>query len=332
MEQPPTDPISLPPILPTATSATSATTTSAEIINTPAPEVPEETPVETPGETPDVSTTSSEDVEETTTAVDSEPTLVPVEPVSCDSNNGYLIDKTILYEVDLQTGESSVLSFNLGPGGDINTLGVNELDNLLYGFVNIGNGEYQVIQIGTEGDFNLLEATVDRLHTVAAISSTGQLWATTADNTHYINVDLDPSSETFGQVVREDDMLPPPDGSIIGDWAFIPIGGPNILFSITNSATPRVIAWFIGTSGAESNGWSYGPVYSVPELSEPVSFGSVYANGYGVVAIDDESGYIIIFDYSDDGVAEPHAQGAAGLTNPDGARCAAAPVVTPLPS
>jgi hypothetical protein len=304
-----------------------------EIINTPAPEDPEETPVETPGETPDVSTTSSEEVEETTTAVETEPTLIPVEPVSCDSNNGYLIDKTVFYQVDLQTGDSSVLSFNLGPGGDINTLGVNELDNLLYGFVEIGNGEYQVIQIGTEGDYNLLEATVDRLYTVAAISSTGQLWATTADNTHYVTVDLDPSSATFGQIIREDDMLPPPNGGIIGDWTFLQIGGPNVLYSITNSATPRAIAWFIGTSGVEDNGWSYGPAYSIPELSEPVSFGSVYANGqFGVVASDDESGSIIIFDYSNSGVAEPHALGPAGLTNPDGARCAAGPAVTPLPS
>jgi hypothetical protein len=169
------------------------------------------------------------------------PTSTPPPAFSCDEG-GYLIQGTVLYRLNLETGDNPAINENVGPGGNINAIGYNILDNYLYGFVAVSGGRWQLIQIDAEGGHQLLPLTVDRFYSTGDIDANGQLWIGASGTTAWAQIDLDPDSARYGQLVDSGTMKVP--GNFVADWVFLENGGPY-LYSIAWSTTARLVRWSI---------------------------------------------------------------------------------------
>ena len=250
------------------------------------------------------------------------PTMIPTTTIAnppsntfdCDAG-GFLIQQKTLYRLNLRTGDNPVLESDVGPARNINALGYNIKDNFLYGFTNVGTSqEQQLIRIDATGDAILLPLTVPSGLTVGDIDDNGQFWVSSRGS-RWLQVDLDPDSNTFGQQVDEGQS----SGASIADWAFLENGG-RYLYSIKLGAGSVAVRWSIDTHVYEELR-DYGDV--VPGRS---GFGAFYAVGDELWGSDNQSGDIIAFPIlSDFAPARKITDGPSTSSN-DGARCFKAPL------
>ncbi|GKU08010.1 unnamed protein product, partial [Fusarium langsethiae] len=84
----------------------------------------------------------------------------PLPTFSCDQG-GYLIQSRALYRLNLVTGENVLVRDPVGPEGNINGIGYNVLDNLIWGVV-IGTTVSPIIRIGPDGSYTLVGAILPR--------------------------------------------------------------------------------------------------------------------------------------------------------------------------
>lgn len=250
---------------------------------------------------------------ETTTETSTES---PGPTFSCDAG-GYLIQQSTLYRLDLLTGENVVVNKRVGPGGNINGLGYNILDNYLYAFVTIPNsGQQQLIRIDAKGNGELLPLKVAGGLNVADCDDNGQLWVS-ARGSRWAQVDLKPGSATYGQVVDEGTSKPSVN---VADWVYLENGG-DYLYSIKIGANAVSVRWSRTTHQWETLE-DYGPVTGTNG-----GYGALYAVGDEVWGSDNQSGKIVEFPVlatSADDTAEEISDGPKTSSN-DGARCFKAP-------
>lgn len=253
---------------------------------------------------------------------DPEPTSTGPPPgptFSCDEG-GFLIQQRTLFRLNLETGENPTISTAVGPGGNINALGYNVLDNFLYGFVSTGSGQQQLIQINAEGGHTLLDLQVDGGLNVGDIDDAGQFWVSER-GFRWIQVDLDPDSPSFGEQVDEGTS----PGTPVADWAFLENGGPW-LYSIRLASTARLVRWSM-----EDNTWEelfdYGAV-----VDGNSGFGALYAVGDELWGSDNQSGDIIAFPVLQEGEEARKITDGPSTSSNDGARCFLAPALSPDPA
>ncbi|KAG8664722.1 uncharacterized protein FPOAC1_013502 [Fusarium poae] len=216
----------------------------------------------------------------------------------------------------MRTGDNPAVNENVGPGGNINAIGYNILDNYLYGFVAVSGGRWQLIQIDAEGGHQLLPLTVDRFYSTGDIDANGQLWIGASGTTAWAQIDLDPDSARYGQLVDSGTMKVP--GNFVADWVFLENGGPY-LYSIAWSTTARLVRWSI-----ERKEWTEVRDYGNVTPAAP-QFGALYAVGDEMWGSDNASGKIIAFPVLDDNAPARDISAGPPSNSNDGARCLAAP-------
>lgn len=310
-EEPGTIIIETPPVNRPVASASSAVDGE--------PEIPEET-----GEEGDEDEDLNEDPEEsptpTPTPTESDPEPTPPEGTpagptfDCDEG-GYLIQQTTLYRLDLATGDNVAVNPRVGPGGNINAMGFNILDGYLYAFVSIGGGEQQLIRIGADGTYDLLDLIVDNGLNVGDVDDQGRMWASDAGR-RWLQVDLNPDSSTFGEQVDEGVS----ENGNVADWVYLEDGG-DYLYSIRLGNTAIAQRWSRSTHEWET-------IREYTDVIEGRSgFGALYAVEGELWGSDNQSGDIIAFPVlSDDEDADARkiSDGPSTSSN-DGARCFRAP-------
>ncbi|KAL2203529.1 hypothetical protein CC79DRAFT_1399866 [Sarocladium strictum] len=233
---------------------------------------PEPTPDPTPPPTP----TTEPEPEFTTTGTPAGPTF------DCDEG-GYLIQQRTLYRLDLTTGDNPAISTRVGPGGNINAIGFNILDGYLYAFDSIGDGEQQLIRIGADGTYDLLDLIVENGLMAGDIDEAGQMWASNAGR-RWLQVDLNPDSSNFGEVVDQGKS----ENGNVADWVYLENGG-DYLYSIRIGATRTAARW-----SRTSHEWENLRQYPADD-GQSSGFGALYAVGDELWGSNNQSGDIIAF-------------------------------------
>ena len=253
--------------------------------------------------------------EPTSTEPESSTSTEPPGPTfSCDAG-GYLIQRTTLYRLDLATGENRIVNDKVGPGGSINPLGYNVLDNFLYGFVSISGGQKQLIRIDAAGEGTVLDLKVPGGLSVGDVDDNGQFWVS-AGGSRWQQVDLKPGSSTYATVVDEGTTSP---GAQVADWVYLENGG-DYLYSIKLGANAIGARWSRTTHSWETLD-NYGKVTS----SSTSGFGALYAVGNDLYGSDNQSGDIIDFPVLQSGATYAKVADGPATSSNDGARCYLAP-------
>ncbi|WZH40867.1 hypothetical protein QYS62_001805 [Fusarium acuminatum] len=171
---------------------------------------------------------------------------VPAPPFTCDGN-AYVVSSLLgntLTRVNVTDGTRSTVVSTIGPGGAINGIGYNELDNYIYGVVSqglvggvvssvIGGAQSQLIRIASDGTYQTLPATVpSNAITMGDVDEQGRLWVSESGKNWWC-IDVNPTSPTVNTVVKSGtsavNII-----SGVGDWAYIP-GAGDYLYAVQAS-------------------------------------------------------------------------------------------------
>jgi hypothetical protein len=267
-----------------------------------------------PATYPASTTTVTATVTDTVTSTVTDPatscsTPTPPPTLSCDPY-GYLIQFATLYRVDLTTGNTIKVKSGLGANTSINAIGYNIKDNLIYGSQ---DSTLTIIRIAADGTSSTVAgvSAPPPSSNVGDIDSNGHYWVSSAGKA-WAEIDLDPSSPTYGQTLANGTAAP--FGLGVADWVYIPIAG-DYLYAVGSNSTSggaSMIRFDMAT-------YAWQKVANYPNL--PVNgFGAIYGMNNGTLyASDNTSGEIWQFPISG---AAPFklSQGPASGNN-DGARC-----------
>lgn len=223
------------------------------------------------------------------------------------------------------TGVQTTVSTNVGPGGAINAIGFNVLDNFIYGVVN-NNGTNQIIRIANNGDFTLLPTVLETgFLNVGNVDTQGMFWIS-QNGRIWQQIDLDPASSTFGQVIASGDStasLNAINSNGVSDWAYLSSSG-DYFYSVINVDT-QLVRW-----SRTTHLWQALNTYPGRQGD---TIGALYAaNGTTLYGSDNTSGDIIAFPIPS-GSTRTISDGPPSGVN-DGARCiyAADPQAAPAPT
>ncbi|GKU18141.1 unnamed protein product [Fusarium langsethiae] len=167
-------------------------------------------------------------------------------PFTCDGK-AYVVSTLIgntLTSVNINDGSRATVANNIGPGGAIDAIGYNKLDNYIYGVVDqglvtgvvttvLGGAQSQVIRIASDGQYQTLSVTVpSNTITMGDVDDQGRLWLSESGKRWWC-IDVNPSSPTANKMIANGtsatDVI-----SGIGDWAFVP-GGGDYLYAVQAS-------------------------------------------------------------------------------------------------
>ncbi|KAK2796625.1 hypothetical protein FQN50_009501 [Emmonsiellopsis sp. PD_5] len=231
--------------------------------------------------------------------------------LQCDPY-GYLIQRAVLYRVDLTTGDAEQVKAGLGDGSAINAIGYNPLDNLLYGHQ---SSTHSLIRIGGDGSSSTVQLSGEygapANSMIGDIDIRGHYWVGHRGK-EWAEIDLAPGSLTYGRTLRTGTA--DPLGIAIADWVYIPSAG-EYLYAVGGNST---------TGGASmirfdmiTHEWEEFANY--PDMPVNV-FGAMYGMNNGTLyGSDNRSGQIWLFSLEgDDPVLV--SQGPVSGSN-DGARC-----------
>ncbi|KXX76435.1 hypothetical protein MMYC01_206811 [Madurella mycetomatis] len=247
-----------------------------------------------PGATVTATTTVSQTQTETaTTTATATASCAPEPPLTCD-RFGYLVQNTAFYRVDLETGDNTQISTNIG--GGTNAIGYNVLDNFL------GTGTVTVVRAfpsGVSGN-------------VGDIDTDGFYWLSIGGRAWW-RIDLRPGSATYGQILNNGtaDNL----GYSIADWVYIPSGGQFLWAVATDS--PGANTSTLLRFSMDTQTWAVVRQYTgTPESA----WGAQYGINTGVIyASDNAGGQIWAFPIN--GTAASLVTGGPRSQQNDGARC-----------
>jgi hypothetical protein len=171
---------------------------------------------------------------------------VPAPPFTCDGN-AYVVSSLLgntLTRVNVTDGTRSTVVSTIGPGGAINGIGYNELDNYIYGVVSqglvggvistvLGGAQSQLIRIASDGTYQTLPATVpSNAITMGDVDEQGRLWVSESGKNWWC-IDVNPTSPTVNTVIKSGtsavNII-----SGVGDWAYIP-GAGDYLYAVQAS-------------------------------------------------------------------------------------------------
>ncbi|ENH70683.1 hypothetical protein FOC1_g10004980 [Fusarium oxysporum f. sp. cubense race 1] len=208
---------------------------------------------------PVVATSSS-----STTSTSMMPQLAFGPTFDCDGF-GYTIQSLLantLTRVNLVTGQRTDIRTGIGPGGPINGIGFNRLDNYIYGFyqqplVNavlcglLGCKRSGLIRIAKDGRWEVLDLVIGtNAISMGDVDDQGRFWVSEGGGKWWC-IDLRPTSNTFGQLLSSGtsatNLL-----SGVGDWAYVP-GGGNYLYAVQASVIENgllrtnIVRWSLTT-------------------------------------------------------------------------------------
>lgn len=208
---------------------------------------------------PVVATSSS-----STTSTSMMPQLAFGPTFDCDGF-GYTVQSLLantLTRVNLVTGQRTDIRTGIGPGGPINGIGFNRLDNYIYGFyqqplVNallcglLGCKRSGLIRIAKDGRWEVLDLVIGtNAISMGDVDDQGRFWVSEGGGKWWC-IDLRPTSNTFGQLLSSGtsatNLL-----SGVGDWAYVP-GGGNYLYALQASVIEsgllrtNIVRWSLTT-------------------------------------------------------------------------------------
>ncbi|KAF5000440.1 hypothetical protein FGRMN_1771 [Fusarium graminum] len=181
----------------------------------------------------------------------------------CDGY-GYVLSSLLsntLTRVNLVTGERVAIKSRVGPGGAINGVGFNPIDNYIYGFVTqpllknllcglLGCPQSQLIRIAKDGQYEMLPLILTtNTISMGDVDSQGILWVSESGNKWW-SVDLRRGAN-FGKLINSGTS----DIGLlngVGDWAYVP-GGGNYLYSVQASVIEsgllrtNIVRWPLAT-------------------------------------------------------------------------------------
>lgn len=208
-----------------------------------------------------------------------------------------------LTEINLVIGDVTIIDNDIG--FNVNAIGYNILDNMIYG---IEYGTTNLIRIAEDGVttnfgpvINLPAPAV--AYTVGTINNVGLMYIYEPGAANYFVVDVDQNSPTFGQA------LPPAGIAIVAqsieDWSYNPLDGQ--LYTVDNTGTALsinpltglvtplttsgLIASTYGSTFMDANGFLYvledstGDIYRVT-LSPPNATGNLFSQSLAVTGND----------------------------------------------
>ncbi|KAI6813958.1 hypothetical protein KC342_g16607 [Hortaea werneckii] len=232
---------------------------------------------------------------------------VPFQTAECTSN-GYLIQRQTLYSVDIETGATNQIA-TLNVDGNVNGIGYNVKDNLLYGTVGSSTNP-RIISFNAQGEVsNVLNATAS---VVGDVDENGQLWLADSNAGTWRQYSLTRGSPgliasgSFGT------------GYAFYDWAYLP-GAGNYLWSLNQYNSLTYLIRFDRSSKQMSVIGNYG------NIAANAVWGAMYAGDGGrMFASDNTGGQIWSFQVRNSGISRSDAQlisqGPSTSSN-DGARC-----------
>lgn len=233
---------------------------------------------------------------------------------SCPSK-AFLMQDTVakLYGVNLVTGETNILTENLGTSGKINAVGFNFFDNYIYGW---GYEWGTVVKIGN--DFQAQPLTISNLPASnffvgdVALHENAYYFYKKGSTFGLYKASLDAQNNQYlsAQKIVDGASL----NLTIFDLAFHP--NNNFAYSVDKDGDLFKINVELGSA------------INLGNIGESGTFGAVYfdVNGHFYISRN-QDGYIFRIDVENDNpVAEIFAYGPHSGNN-DGARCAIAPIV-----
>ncbi|KAI6881381.1 hypothetical protein KC360_g6098 [Hortaea werneckii] len=232
---------------------------------------------------------------------------VPFQTAEC-STNGYLIQRQTLYSVDIETGATNSIA-TLNVDGNVNGIGYNIKDNLLYGTVGSSSNP-RIISFNAQGEVStVLSATAS---VVGDVDENGNFWLADSTTGSWRQYSLTRGSASllasgnFGT------------GYAFYDWAYIP-GTGDYLWSLNQYNSLTYLIRFDRTSKRMSVIGNYG------NIAANAVWGAMYAgNGGRMFASDNTGGQIWSFEVRNSTISRSNAQlisqGPSTSSN-DGARC-----------
>ncbi|KAI0398268.1 hypothetical protein F5Y17DRAFT_411693 [Xylariaceae sp. FL0594] len=253
--------------------------------------------------------TSTTQVPTTTTVTATATVTAPCTPsLSCDKY-GYLIQNVTLYRVDLTTGKFNLIKDHIGDNTDVNAIGYNVLDNLLYARQ---SGKNELIRIGADGSTaSVATFAENKSVNVGDIDTDGFYWYGYAGRTWH-QLDLRPGSTTYGKLLANGTM----DnlGLNIADWAYVPEAGSYLWSAARVPAGGSALVRF----SLETKTWEI--VRRFPNVGGS-TFGAVYGINNGTIyASDNSDGRVWAFPLTG-GAPRVASQGPVSPGLNDGARC-----------
>ncbi|KAF3922388.1 hypothetical protein AA313_de0203387 [Arthrobotrys entomopaga] len=245
-----------------------------------------------------------------TVVVNTVPTESGGPTFSC-SEFGYVIANSNLYQVNLTTSGTTLITSNFDGGASVNSIGYNVLDNYIYG-LEIDTGK--VLRIGSDGTITPIRTFANLTGwNVGDVDGNGQYWVSTA-GTGWAHIDLKPGSSTFGRTIASGNSTL--TGYRVADWVSVPSAGPYLwtIAYVGGSTGPCALAqWSTST-----NAWTIVNIFTGFNLGP---FGAVYADTNGdLYATENVSGNTYktnVFTQATPVIVST----AQNATNADGARC-----------
>ncbi|PNP55877.1 hypothetical protein FNYG_15406 [Fusarium nygamai] len=183
---------------------------------------------------------------------------------------GYTVQSLLantLTRVNLVTGQRTDIRTGIGPGGPINGIGFNRLDNYIYGFyqqplVNallcgvLGCKRSGLIRIARDGQWEVLDLVIGtNAISMGDVDDQGRFWVSEGGGRWWC-IDLRPTSSTFGKLLNSGtsatNLL-----TGVGDWAYVP-GGGNYLYALQASVIENgllrtnIVRWSLTTQKWEN--------------------------------------------------------------------------------
>ncbi|KAI1846556.1 hypothetical protein JX266_007453 [Neoarthrinium moseri] len=250
----------------------------------------------------------------------------PLATLNCDPN-GYLIQTTTLYRVNITTGNTTTVKSGVGDGRGIQAIGYNVADNFIYGSIGVTlNAPVDLIRIAADGSHtivNSLNISNTWYPNSGDVDESSQYWAS-FQGSYWLQLDLKPGSPTFNRTVNSGQMTPP---HLILDWAYVP-GAGNYLWALGYDS-PAINSTFLQRFDRASKSWTVVANLGNIGGSNRNAFGAVYASDDGYLyGSENFSGGIYRFNIPPNGTVTAGfnatytkiANGPTSLSN-DGARC-----------
>ncbi|RYP41828.1 hypothetical protein DL768_010438 [Monosporascus sp. mg162] len=243
----------------------------------------------------------------------------PLPTLSCDPF-GYLTQNTSLYRVNITSGDLTLIRDVVGDGRLLQAIGYNVADNYLYGTIGgRNNTPVFLIRIAANGDSTILnELTLPYRVNTGDVDEQSRYWIT-YNGTNITQVDVRPSSPTFGQLIgttRRATTLPANNATIY-DWAYVP-GRGNFLWSLGQS--PARNSTTLQRFNRGTYNWEF--VREFGNIAGENWWGAIYASADGFLyATENSSGQIWRFPLSDIDGPPTRFSTANPTRENDGARC-----------
>ncbi|RYO99421.1 hypothetical protein DL764_006816 [Monosporascus ibericus] len=243
----------------------------------------------------------------------------PLPTLSCDPF-GYLTQNTSLYRVNITSGDLTLIRDVVGDGRLLQAIGYNVADNYLYGTIGgRNNTPVFLIRIAANGDSTILnELTLPYRVNTGDVDEQSRYWIT-YNGTNITQVDVRPSSPTFGQLIgttRRATTLPANNATIY-DWAYVP-GRGNFLWSLGQG--PARNSTTLQRFNRGTYNWEL--VRDLGNIAGDNWWGAIYASADGFLyATENSSGQIWRFPLSEIDGPPTRFSTANPTRENDGARC-----------